>query len=313
MSLLVVVSANSWFIAWLGLEINLLSFIPLILFKKNKYSTESALKYFLVQALASVVIITATSLNVLSDLSTVAISMAVFTKIGAAPSHQWMPAMVDGLSWGLVAVLITLQKVNPFVLIFFLSKNDQIYKIIFAYITLSALVGSIGGLTQTSLRKISAYSSITHISWLLASILCGSWAWASYFMVYALVLISFISLINKTQSSDLNHITTINKSYQSFIIAASVLSLGGLPPFTGFLPKFLIVTQLRQRSQLILALPLLTGTFISLFFYARVLLTSLLLSRTASNSGLSFKRQTSGLLYFNIAGLLVPSACIIIA
>jgi NADH:ubiquinone oxidoreductase subunit 2 (subunit N) len=123
--------------------------------------------------------------------------------------------------------------------------------------------------------------------------------------------VSLIVLLEYSQSSTLTHITSINKSYLSFIIARSIISLGGLPPFTGFLPKLIIVQQLAHRSITLLLIPLLAGTFISLFFYIRVLLVSLVLSRVKQRYSAGAVLVNSTLLNFNLAGLLIPILCII--
>nr|YP_009684660.1 NADH dehydrogenase subunit 2 [Gammarus pisinnus]QDS78463.1 NADH dehydrogenase subunit 2 [Gammarus pisinnus] len=305
-SLILTISANSWFLAWLGLEINLLSLVPLIT-KKNKYSTESALKYFLTQAFASIFIIAAASLNSQSKLSLFIICSALLLKCGAAPSHQWLPAVVEGVSWSLFALLSTLQKMAPLILSFFLLKTTMIHTILIFYSSTSALVGAWGGLTQVSLRKILAYSSISHLSWILASLTCGSWTWLMYFFIYSFVLISLLVLLTQFQMSTLNHITTQNKSYFSLVLAASILSLGGLPPFTGFLPKFMVITQLTLTDQTILLIPLMISTFFSLFFYTRLLVTSLMLSSAKPNSTLTVPNSSNNLLIINLMVLLLPT------
>nr|YP_009686631.1 NADH dehydrogenase subunit 2 [Gammarus lacustris]QDS78450.1 NADH dehydrogenase subunit 2 [Gammarus lacustris] len=305
-SIIITVSANSWLIAWVGLEINLLSFIPLILSKKNKYTTESALKYFLVQTLASILMISAVCLNQ-EGISLLIILVSLLLKAGAAPSHQWLPAMVEGLSWPLFALMMTLQKMNPIILIFFLMKTNMMHKTMIIYVVMSALVGSVGGLTHNSLRKILTYSSIAHLSWIMSTLICTSWVWFMYFITYTFVLVSLIFLLSFTQSSTLTHITTMNKSYLFFVIAMSILSLGGLPPFTGFLPKFLTLQQLAFTSQAPILVPLLSGTFISLFFYIRVLLASLILSNSSPSSLTKFSSISAVYLNINVGGLLLPS------
>nr|YP_009118052.1 NADH dehydrogenase subunit 2 [Brachyuropus grewingkii]AJF22813.1 NADH dehydrogenase subunit 2 [Brachyuropus grewingkii] len=310
-SMILTTSTNSWFIAWVGLEVNLLAFIPLILAKKNKYSVESALKYFLIQSLASIFIILASALADRHDLSLLILAMLLL-KSGAAPSHQWMPSMVDGLSWPLFTTLMTLQKINPLILVFFLLKTNFIYMFIMLYIFISCLVGAVGGLTQTSLRKIIGYSSIAHLAWMLSALTSGSWLWSSYFVAYAFVLSSVTFLLNHTQMSALNQVSSMNKSYLSLVIAVSILSLGGLPPFTGFLPKLLVVQHLAATPESFLLAPLLASAYLSLFFYARVLLTSLILASSTTNVLNKPKETNSNLLVINLMGLLLPATCMII-
>nr|DAZ91316.1 TPA_asm: ND2 [Echiuropus macronychus] len=310
-SVVITTSSNSWFTAWIGLEINLLAFIPLVLAKKNKYSVESALKYFLIQSLASIFIILASAVSAKHNFSLLILLMLLL-KSGVAPSHQWMPALVEGLSWPVFTTLMTLQKMNPLILIFFLFKTDLIYMFVLMYILTSCLVGALGGLTQTSLRKIIAYSSITHLAWMLSTLPVSSWLWFSYFVVYAFVLTSVTVLLSYTHMSTLNHIANMNKSHLSLVVAASILSLGGLPPFTGFLGKFMVVQQMTVTPDSPLLIPLLASTYISLFFYTRILLTSLVLSSSTLSTTKSAKKTNSNLLAFNLVGLLLPALCMII-
>lgn len=104
----------------------------------------------------------------------------------------------------------------------------------------------------------------------------------------------------------------MNKSYLSLIIAVSVLSLGGLPPFTGFLGKLVAVQQLVATPERFLLIPLLASAYLTLFFYARILLTSLILSSSSSSIPNKPKETNSNLLTANLIGLLLPTACIIL-
>nr|APL97222.1 NADH dehydrogenase subunit 2 [Crypturopus tuberculatus] len=308
-SLFITASANSWFIAWIGLEVNLLSFIPLVLKKK---SAEVALKYFLVQALASVLIISAISLGPGVAWSFMAVTVALLLKSGAAPSHQWLPAVVEGLSWPLVAVLLTIQKINPLIIIFFALKASTVTWILPVYVVCSSFVGAVGGLTQTSLRKIMAYSAIAHLSWVLAGLLCSSWGWLVYFGFYTFVLVSLVVLLSYGQLMTLNDLTTMNSPYLSFVTNLVMMSLGGLPPFTGFVPKFMLVLQLSATEYSVLLAPLLASTFVSLFMYARVLLTGVVLSSTSSTLGAPVSKVGSALIFLNLAGLVLPPLAVLL-
>nr|YP_009107172.1 NADH dehydrogenase subunit 2 [Eulimnogammarus vittatus]AIT99456.1 NADH dehydrogenase subunit 2 [Eulimnogammarus vittatus] len=309
-SVAITTSTNSWFVAWVSLEINLLAFIPLVVNKKNKYSVESALKYFLIQSLASIFIILASATVIKQDLSLLTMAM-LFLKMGVAPLHQWMPALVDGLSWPIFTLLMTTQKINPLVLTFFLFNTNYTYVFIILCITISSLVGALGGLTQTSLRKIMGYSSIAHLGWMLATLTMSSWVWLTYFIIYGFVLASVAFLFNHTQMTTLNHVSNMNKSYLSLIIAMSILSLGGLPPFTGFLGKLLAIQQLVYTPENFLLIPLLVSAYLTLFFYARILLTSLILSASSANSLNKYKETNPNLITFNLIGLLFPAICMV--
>nr|DAZ91302.1 TPA_asm: ND2 [Baikalogammarus pullus] len=311
-SVLIMVSANSWFTAWVGLEMNLLSFVPLIVAKKNKYSVESALKYFLVQAFASIFIILSTCLTADTRLYMGVLGASLLLKSGSAPTHQWMPSMAEGLSWPSLTLLMTLQKMGPIVMIFFLSKPDFLTLVLYLYVTASATIGAVGGLSQSSLRKVLVYSSIAHMSWVLATLLQDSCLWLLYFSAYALVVTSFISLLAYSQMSSLNHITTMNKSFASTVVAMTLMSLGGLPPFTGFVPKLMTVQLLAPTNLAFLLFPLLASTFVSLFFYARLLVATIITAGSSQMPVSLAPFSSSNLLAANLMGLLLPSLCFVL-
>lgn len=120
-----------------------------------------------------------------------------------------------------------------------------------------------------------------------------------------------MSILELAQISTLNHLLTLDKSYLSFIIRASILSLGGLPPLTGVLPKLMAIQLLAGTDQVFIILPLLTGTFVSLFFYTRLLLTNLILTGHSIITLHKISKINFTLLNVNLAGLLVPTLVII--
>nr|YP_009445865.1 NADH dehydrogenase subunit 2 [Eurythenes maldoror]ATX68773.1 NADH dehydrogenase subunit 2 [Eurythenes maldoror] len=306
-SILLAVSSKSWFIAWMSLEINLLSFIPLMALKPNKYSSETTLKYFLIQAGASSIIILSVNLSFAPQITSPLILLALLLKAGAAPFHQWMPSLIEGLSWYPATILLTVQKLNPLILISYISNNPYSNKIMYLHILFSAAIGSVGGLTQTSLRKILVFSSITHLSWLLTSITISQPLWLLYFSIYSLILISLTMILAKQQSYTLNHILLKTPLPLSLLSALSLMSLGGLPPFTGFLPKLMVVQTISTQNHMFTLIALLSGTFISLFFYLRMFITHLFLTKTITGPP-PFTLTATHIfaLIINLTGLLIP-------
>ncbi|YP_009515504.1 NADH dehydrogenase subunit 2 (mitochondrion) [Hyalella azteca] len=305
-SVLLVVCAESWFMIWVGLEMNVMAFIPLILVKGNKYSGEAGVKYFLVQAFASVMIMSGLLLKSCSWVSMECLlASGVLLKMGSAPFHQWLPSLVEGGSWGCLMVLFVVQKISPLVALSFLLKDGDYYVLVYVVIICSTLAGSIGGLMTPSLRKIMAYSSISHLGWAISSLLVSSLTWAGYYFIYSLVLFSAVYLFNKEEAFSLNHLMLGDKKIRG-LMSVSLLSLGGLPPFSGFVPKFLVSVGLLQCETYFIFVVLLSGTFLSLFFYMRMVLSGLLLSSGSSSLVSSSWGSPKGV-WFNAAGVLMPS------
>nr|WGO57496.1 NADH dehydrogenase subunit 2 [Perisphaerus sp. 2 ZQW-2023b] len=281
--LIIVLSSNSWLSAWMGLEINMLSFIPLML-DNNMLTTEASLKYFLIQALASsILLFLIISSSFIENMFTMYFSMMktflmipLLLKSGVAPMHWWFPSVMEGLSWMNCLILLTIQKLAPLTLMSYsINFNNYLFHMI---IVTSVIIGAIGGLNQISLRKIITYSSINHLGWLLIAMKLNENMWVSYFLIYSLLTSTVISIIYSTQISLINQILqlTSNKIIK-LLMFSSLLSLGGLPPFLGFLPKWIIIQMLMMNEIMILSSIMVIMSLITLYYYLRISYSSFML------------------------------------
>nr|QNE85570.1 NADH dehydrogenase subunit 2 [Botanophila fugax] len=287
MGTLISISANSWLGAWMGLEINLLAFIPLM--SDNKLmSTEASLKYFLTQALASSVFLFAVILFLLNSSksnSNYFMEMMIFSslllKSGSAPFHFWFPNVTEGLSWLNTLILMTWQKIAPLMLISYIIFKP----LIITSIILSSLIGALGGLNQTSLRKLMAYSSINHLGWMLAAMYNSNTLWMSYFMFYTFLTFSMIFMFNMFKISHINQLFSMffHSKILKFFLFFNLLSLGGLPPFLGFFPKWIVIQSLTINNQLFLLTFMVLMTLIVLYFYMRLCYSAFMLNYYENN------------------------------
>nr|YP_010894976.1 NADH dehydrogenase subunit 2 [Apystomyia elinguis]WJW73489.1 NADH dehydrogenase subunit 2 [Apystomyia elinguis] len=298
MGTLLTISSSSWLSAWMGLEINLLSFIPLMNDTNNLMSTEASLKYFLTQALASsillfAIIISLTKTNMMININlpmnaeNSIILSSLLLKSGSAPFHFWFPSIMEGLSWINSLILMTWQKLAPLMLISYL----MIKPILTTSIILSVIVGAMGGLNQTSLRKLMAFSSIGHLSWMLASMWSNESLWFSYFLFYSFLSITLIYFFNLFNLFHINQLFTTHFNMKSlkFCLFFNLLSLGGLPPFLGFLPKWLVIQCLTTNSQLLIMAVMVMFALVTLFFYLRLCYSAFMLNYTETNWTVNMK------------------------
>nr|QNN85690.1 NADH dehydrogenase subunit 2 [Bengalia sp. DZ-2020] len=287
MGTLISISANSWLGAWMGLEINLLSFIPLM--SDNKLmSTEASLKYFLTQALASSVFLFAVILFLLNSSKSnsnyfmeMMIFSALLLKSGSAPFHFWFPNVMEGLSWLNTLILMTWQKIAPLMLISYIIFKP----LIITSIILSSLIGALGGLNQTSLHKLMAYSSINHLGWMLAAMYNSNLLWMTYFMFYSFLTFCMVFMFNMFKTSHINQLFSLffHSKSMKFFLFFNLLSLGGLPPFLGFFPKWIVIQSLTINSQLFLLTFMVLMTLITLYFYIRLCYSAFMLNYYESN------------------------------
>nr|WRM53931.1 NADH dehydrogenase subunit 2 [Linnaemya omega] len=287
MGTLISISANSWLSAWMGLEINLLAFIPLMSDDKLM-STESSLKYFLTQALASSILLFSVILYLLNSnkmYSQHILEMMIFSslllKSGSAPFHFWFPNVMEGLSWLNSLILMTWQKIAPLMLISYIF----IKPLIILSIIFSTMIGALGGLNQISLRKLMAYSSINHLGWMLAAMYNSNLMWMTYFLFYSFLTFSMIFMFEMFKISYINQLFSLffKSKILKFILFFNLLSLGGLPPFLGFLPKWMVIQLLTMNNQFFLLTFMILMTLITLYFYLRLSYSAFMLNYFENN------------------------------
>lgn len=271
----IVLSSSSWFIIWIGLELNLISFIPLLSSKINIYSSEASLKYFLIQALGSITILSVMPFLFFNqNLFSAYILLAILLKIGARPLHLWFPMVLQGVNWSICFLLSTVQKIAPIALLIHLNTTYWNQSIIFLSSVLSAVIGAVSALNQTLLRKLMAFSSINHLGWMLRSIYINFKLWLYYFIVYIIITVTVFYIFEVTQSYHINQLSQVNVNPKDkLILYLSILSLGGLPPFLGFLPKLLIIKTLINHGMIFWLRVLITRALIRLFFYLRIIIS----------------------------------------
>nr|YP_009266272.1 NADH dehydrogenase subunit 2 [Yunnanacris yunnaneus]ANJ44363.1 NADH dehydrogenase subunit 2 [Yunnanacris yunnaneus] len=279
------ISSNSWFGVWMGLEINLLSFIPMLANNKNTMMNESSIKYFIVQAMASTMLLFSILLIQMKYpmswemelIPSMMVSSSLLLKIGAAPFHFWFPEVMGTSTWINCLMLMTWQKIAPMMV---LSYCIQLSTFMFVIIILSIIIGALGGLNQTSLRQLLAYSSISHLGWMISSLMVSENVWELYFIIYSLLSMILVLLFKQMNLFFLNQIysSTNMKTEIKFMMFLSLLSLGGLPPFLGFLPKWIVMQSLVENNMTIMMTMMVMLTMITLYYYMRISFSALILS-----------------------------------
>nr|YP_010397331.1 NADH dehydrogenase subunit 2 [Gametis jucunda]UQJ77438.1 NADH dehydrogenase subunit 2 [Gametis jucunda] len=307
---LISISSYSWMGMWMGLEINLLSIIPLMSSTKNMMASEAALKYFITQAMASTILlfsIIMSSLYFSYDLNynlyfSLIFNTSLLTKMGAAPFHFWFPEVMEGLNWINCIIMLTWQKIAPMILIMYSNKTTLYFIMV---IVMSMLISGIMGMNQTSLRKILAYSSINHIGWMIGAIMLSPTIWSYYFMIYCIISINIIVIFWKLNIFYINqlYISLNSNPLVKFFFMMNFLSLGGLPPFLGFMPKWLLINSLIQTNFYFLAFLMTIMTLITLYFYMRITFATLLISKTHINYYIQPKSKMTLIMTANFIAL----------
>nr|ANQ37361.1 NADH dehydrogenase subunit 2 [Turdus philomelos] len=278
----ITLSSNHWVMAWAGLEINTLAILPLIAKSHHPRSIEAATKYFLVQAAASALILFSSMINawhtgqwditqLTCPTSCLVLTAAIAMKLGLAPFHFWFPEVLQGSSLITGLLLSTAMKFPPITLFFMTSQSLNPTPLTTMAI-LSAALGGWMGLNQTQTRKILAFSSISHLGWMTIILVYSPKLALLNFYLYVLLTAAVFLTLNSTKTLSLSALmTTWTKTPAlSAMLMLTLLSLAGLPPLTGFLPKWLIIQELTKQSMAPAATIMALLSLLSLFFYLRL-------------------------------------------
>nr|ABM17015.1 NADH dehydrogenase subunit 2 [Etheostoma uniporum]ACP39916.1 NADH dehydrogenase subunit 2 [Etheostoma uniporum] len=274
-------ASSHWLLAWMGLEMNTLAIIPLMAQHHHPRAVEATTKYFLTQATAAAMLLFASTTNawltgqwdiqqMTHPLPTTLIIMALALKIGLAPVHSWLPEVLQGLDLTTGLILSTWQKLAPFALLLQIQPTNS--TILIALGLTSTLVGGWGGLNQTQLRKILAYSSIAHLGWMIIVLQFSPSLTLLTLLTYFVMTLSTFLVFKLNKSTSINMLATswAKAPALTALTPLVLLSLGGLPPLTGFMPKWLILQELAKQDLAPAATLAAMSALLSLYFYLRL-------------------------------------------
>nr|WAW79805.1 NADH dehydrogenase subunit 2 [Gobiobotia brevirostris] len=275
-------ASSHWLLAWMGLEINTLAIVPLMAQHHHPRAVEATTKYFLTQATAAAMILFASTTNawisgewdmnnMSSPIASTMIIIALALKIGLAPMHFWLPEVLQGLDLLTGLILSTWQKLAPLALI--IQTSQAIDPLLLTSLGLmSTLAGGWGGLNQTQLRKILAYSSIAHMGWMMIVLQYAPQLTVLALGTYIFMTSAAFLTLKMSSATKINALamTWSNNPTLTATTALVLLSLGGLPPLTGFMPKWLILQELTKQDLPITATIMALAALLSLYFYLRL-------------------------------------------
>nr|AAX37217.1 NADH dehydrogenase subunit 2 [Stelgidopteryx ruficollis] len=278
----ITITSNHWIMAWAGLEINTLSILPLISKSHHPRAIEAATKYFLTQATASTLILFSSMTNawhtgqwditqMTHPTSCLILTSAIAMKLGMVPFHFWFPEVLQGSPLTTGLLLSTIMKFPPITLLF-MTHHSLNTTLLTLMAVMSTALGGWMGLNQTQVRKILAFSSISHLGWMAIILSFSPKLTLLNFYLYALMTSTIFLTLNTTKVLNLSTLITAWTKTPSLnaMLLLALLSLAGLPPMTGFLPKWLIIQELTKQNMSPTAVMISLLSLLGLFFYLRL-------------------------------------------
>nr|ABQ66252.1 NADH dehydrogenase subunit 2 [Angaracris rhodopa] len=311
MGMILSISSNSWYGVWMGLGINLLSIIPLLTDNKNMMINESAIKYFIIQVMALTMLLISILLIQMKytmwwgkeNFPSITVMSSMMMKMGSAPFHFWLPEVMGSLSWMNCLILLMWQKIAPMMTLSYCIKMSNLT---FTVIMTLIMIGAMGGLNQTSLCYIMTYSSISHLWWMISSMIISDNTWEFYFYIYFLLNTVMILMFSSMKWFFLNkgYLSGNFKTDVKFMMMLSLLSLGGLSPMLGFLPKWIILQSLIAHKMTMMFL-MVMFTSITLYYYIQIMFSAIIMSRMENSWKAEIKNNKSKMILLMMTMILM--------
>nr|QPM99863.1 NADH dehydrogenase subunit 2 [Haemaphysalis hystricis] len=283
LTIIISISSNNWFIFWIMMEMNMMMFIPIMKGNK-KENCNSMITYFIMQSFSSIMFFMGSCMTMMNLIliNEMLINISLMIKLAMIPFHFWLISISETLEYDSFMIILTIQKMIP---LFILSnvKSDISF-----YISLMSILCSSFMIYNLKLfKKILVFSSISHLSWMIISMYSSSNFWISYMLIYFIMILSIIKLMkyNKMNSiENLVNIKMLNSEKMSIIMM--LMSLGGMPPFMGFLIKFIAITFIIKYSTITMII-LILSSLVNIFIYMRMI-TPALINFSKLNINLNF-------------------------
>nr|ALC75609.1 NADH dehydrogenase subunit 2 [Phoca groenlandica]ALC75856.1 NADH dehydrogenase subunit 2 [Phoca groenlandica]ALC75921.1 NADH dehydrogenase subunit 2 [Phoca groenlandica] len=293
---MIVLTSSHWLLTWIGFEMNMLAVIPILMKNYTPRATEASTKYFLTQATASMLLMMGIIINLMfsgqwtiskipNPIASGLVTIALAMKLGMTPFHFWVPEVTQGISLSSGMILLTWQKIAPLSVLYQISPSIN-PKLLITMAIASVLIGGWGGLNQTQLRKILAYSSIAHMGWMAVILTYNPTLMILNLTIYiTMTLSTFMLFMHNSSTTTLSLSNTWNKlPLMTSLILMLMMSLGGLPPLSGFVPKWMIIQELTKNDMIILPTFMAITALLNLYFYMRLSYTTTLTMFPSANN-----------------------------
>uniref|UniRef100_UPI0030FEB195 NADH dehydrogenase subunit 2 n=1 Tax=Amblyomma papuanum TaxID=3065601 RepID=UPI0030FEB195 len=270
-SILITISSKNWFIWWLMMEINMMTFIPLMNYK-NLQNCNSMITYFIIQSFSSSIFFFSFIMQNINEiyLFNMMINLAISIKLALVPFHYWLPMISEGLDNYPLFLILTLQKIIPLFILSF-TKNEMIILLGL----LSSFMGSVMAFNFKLIKKILIFSSIAHLGWITILIVMNSNFWLFYLIIYSLIIFKLVDFLIK-KSTNLAEISKSFNMNENITMFMTMMSLGGIPPFLGFFMKLIAIIIILEYSKMVMLI-LIMSSLINIFFYMRIIYLSFFL------------------------------------
>lgn len=312
LGVMLLISAGSLVMVYLGLELISLSMYALVAFRReSRLGSEAAMKYFVLGSMASGMLLYGMSMiygatgslnlvdiaqavqarganDVMLVFGLVFITVGVAFKFGLVPFHMWIPDVYHGAPAMVTLIISSVPKLAAFAMIYRLLQSGlgdlhvHWQGMLEVLACLSIILGNLSAIMQTNIKRMLAYSTISHMGFVMLGMLPGSaygfGASMYYVIVYAIMSVASFAMIivlsnNGVEAENLDDFKGLNQRqpYYAAIMGLVMFSMAGVPPMVGFFAKFLVIKAVIDAGMMWLAIVAVIFAVVGAFYYLRVI------------------------------------------
>nr|YP_010757452.1 NADH dehydrogenase subunit 2 [Zahniserius cylindricus]WEU77795.1 NADH dehydrogenase subunit 2 [Zahniserius cylindricus] len=283
------ICANNWITMWIGMEMVLISFIPLMNSTKNSSSSESMVKYFIMQTISSTMFmfsVICMLIGVSMLLNEIMLMTSMIIKMGSAPFHNWVLMVIESIEYSIVLIFLTILKIPPLTVMYHINS-----KFLTIPVMMGLIISSVSCINQSSMRKTLVFSSIFNLSLMLTSITKFNLMF-TFLLVYSTNLMFLTEIFKYMKINYINQIMFNEFSlWMKLNVWINLLSLSGFPPSIGFVTKLMIIQELISMNQLLLTMILMLSSLLVLLFYTRMAFSSMMISYSFKKWSITIKTK----------------------
>nr|YP_002836167.1 NADH dehydrogenase subunit 2 [Geisha distinctissima]ACI28651.1 NADH dehydrogenase subunit 2 [Geisha distinctissima] len=272
MSSIMTMSSNNLLYSWMSMEINMIVFLPLMA-KSNKMK-DQIMKYFIIQSTASSMLLMSTLISYSIETpinSSIMLMTSLMMKLGLMPTHTWLPTLMNSLTWENCVLISTIQKITPMIIM----MQTTTMKMSMIPMIMSLIIAPISALKQLATKKIMSFSSISNMPWMLISMNNSKTQFMIFMIVYSTMTMMMMNKFKKLNIQFINQLSTSSKS-QKMSMMIMAMSISGMPPMMGFLPKWIII-QTTISNSITMSISLISSSILSTFIYIKMISPSMMI------------------------------------
>nr|AZL93178.1 NADH dehydrogenase subunit 2 [Dendrocerus sp. ZJUH_2016009] len=267
-SIIMNLSSSSWLMTWMLIELNLLSFIPIMLNQTKLKNNSIMMKYYVIQTFSSIIMLFSLSFSMIIFINQLKTLMfwSMMMKLGLPPFHNWFINIMKKNSWLICAIISTIQKVIPILILSFFMFSNNLMIIILILLMFFLLINMSKFFNSSSMKLIMSYSSIINSFWIIITSLFNKFIMILFMSIYFLSTWFIMYIFKMMKIKLLNNLMNSQLSKWMYMILMMSMIISAIPPSLMFTMKLMMIYLNLLNKYILLILIIISSISVIIYF-----------------------------------------------